>query len=77
MFDPLAVREAVLQRLPEARVDQLPLHRDAGNALHLWIELPDASNGGALVTTALVLDPTPAPSCRAARPSSGRSAGTT
>lgn len=57
VFDPLAVREAVLQRLPEARVDQLPLHRDAGNALHLWIELPDASNGGAPVTTALVLDP--------------------
>ena len=57
VFDPLAVREAVLQRLPDARVDQLPLHRDAGQALHLWIELPDAQRGGAPVTIALVLDP--------------------
>lgn len=57
VFDPLALREAVQQRLPLARVEQLPLHCDAGQALHLWIELPDGAGDGEAVATALVLDP--------------------
>lgn len=57
VFDPLSVREAVLQRLPRADIAQLPLHREPGDALHLWIELPDDEHGGEPVTTALVLDP--------------------
>lgn len=56
-FEPLAVREAVLQRMPQARVDALPLHREAGEALHLWIEVPDPARPDEWVSMALVLDP--------------------
>ncbi|MGB7988349.1 MAG: PepSY-associated TM helix domain-containing protein [Candidatus Methylophosphatis roskildensis] len=57
VFDPLSLREKLLQRLPQARVDNLPLHRQPGEALHLWIEMPAAEGSGEMVTTALVLDP--------------------
>lgn len=56
VFDPLTLREQVLQRLPQARVDNLLLHRQPGEALHLWIELPAAGSSES-VATALVLDP--------------------
>lgn len=56
-FEPLAVREAVLQRMPQARVDALPLHREAGEALHLWIEVPDPASPDEWLSMALVLDP--------------------
>ncbi len=57
IFDPLAVREQVAARLPQARIDGIPLHHKAGEALHLWIEMPGATSNDEWVTTALVINP--------------------
>ncbi len=57
LFDPLALREKILQRMPQAQVDTLPLHYESGEALHLWIELPVGDGSTGTETTDLVLNP--------------------
>lgn len=57
VFKPLQLREQILQRLPEAKIDSLPLYVAQNEALHLWIELPDKINPKEMVLTDLVLNP--------------------
>jgi hypothetical protein len=51
------VREALLRRMPPARIDGLPLHRGAGEALHPRIELADPARLGEWLSMALLVDP--------------------
>ena len=57
LFNPLALRDVISRRLPEARINSLPLYVAPNEALHLWIELPNYSNPKEMVLTDLVLNP--------------------
>jgi uncharacterized iron-regulated membrane protein len=56
-FSPLALRETLLRRLPDARIDSIPLYHAPGEALHWWMLLPDPEHPAVRVDTDMVVNP--------------------